>query len=88
MLTYFLLTILMTFAFSIHIIAVPTPINNAKKPDLGALKKATETVGMIIKSQDTVIYESTVYPGLLKLYLYWKSAQVSNISEKVHHLVK
>ncbi len=48
---------------SIHIIAVPTPINEAKQPDLTPLLKATETVGKILKAGDLVIYESTVYPG-------------------------
>ena len=48
---------------SVHIIAVPTPINEAKQPDLTPLLKATETVGKILKAGDLVIYESTVYPG-------------------------
>ena len=42
---------------------VPTPINEAKQPDLTPLLKATETVGKILKAGDLVIYESTVYPG-------------------------
>ena len=48
---------------SVHIIAVPTPINEAKQPDLTPLLKATETVGKILEAGDLVIYESTVYPG-------------------------
>jgi UDP-N-acetyl-D-glucosamine/UDP-N-acetyl-D-galactosamine dehydrogenase len=48
---------------SIHIIAVPTPINEAKQPELTPLLKATETVGKILKTGDLVVYESTVYPG-------------------------
>ena len=48
---------------SVHIIAVPTPINEAKQPDLTPLLKATETVGKILEDGDLVIYESTVYPG-------------------------
>ena len=48
---------------SIHIIAVPTPINLAKHPDLTFLLKATEIVGKILKGGDLVIYESTVFPG-------------------------
>ena len=48
---------------SIHIIAVPTPINEAKQPDLTPLLNATATVGEILKAGDLVIYESTVYPG-------------------------
>lgn len=46
-----------------HIIAVPTPINNAKQPDLTPLLKASETVGKALKKGDIVVYESTVYPG-------------------------
>ena len=47
-----------------HIIAVPTPIDKRNKPDLRILKKATQNIGKIIKKNDTIIYESTVYPGL------------------------
>jgi UDP-N-acetyl-D-glucosamine/UDP-N-acetyl-D-galactosamine dehydrogenase len=46
-----------------HIIAVPTPINEAKQPDLTPLLKASETVAKALKKGDIVIYESTVYPG-------------------------
>jgi UDP-N-acetyl-D-glucosamine/UDP-N-acetyl-D-galactosamine dehydrogenase len=46
-----------------HIVAVPTPINEAKQPDLRPLLVATKTVGNILKSGDIVVYESTVYPG-------------------------
>jgi UDP-N-acetyl-D-galactosamine dehydrogenase len=42
---------------------VPTPIDQHKRPDLGPLIKASETVGKLLKSGDIVIYESTVYPG-------------------------
>ncbi len=47
-----------------HIVAVPTPIDSAKKPDLGNLLKASKTLGEHLKKGDTVVYESTVYPGL------------------------
>ena len=46
-----------------HIIAVPTPIDEAKQPDLRPLLDATKTVGNILKSGDLVVFESTVYPG-------------------------
>jgi UDP-N-acetyl-D-galactosamine dehydrogenase len=46
-----------------YIIAIPTPIDEFKKPDLTLLLKASETIGKIIKQGDLVIYESTVYPG-------------------------
>ena len=48
---------------SIYIVTVPTPIDNAKRPDLGPLKSASRTVGNVLKKGDIVIFESTVYPG-------------------------
>src|SRR5713101_3630443 len=45
------------------IVAVPTPINAARQPDLGPLESASVTVGKHLKPGATVIYESTVYPG-------------------------
>ena len=48
---------------SFHIVAVPTPINENKLPDLTPLLKATVSVGKILKKGDYVVYESTVYPG-------------------------
>lgn len=48
---------------SFHIIAVPTPIDKNKLPDLTPLFGATRTVGAILKKGDYVVYESTVYPG-------------------------
>jgi UDP-N-acetyl-D-glucosamine/UDP-N-acetyl-D-galactosamine dehydrogenase len=47
----------------IFIITVPTPIDNNKNPDLGPLEKASEIIGGVLKNDDIVIYESTVYPG-------------------------
>ena len=46
-----------------HIIAVPTPINEANQPDLSLLISASVTVGKALKKGDIVVYESTVYPG-------------------------
>ena len=46
-----------------YIVAVPTPIDDAKIPDLRLLLLATETVGKVLKKGDIVVYESTVYPG-------------------------
>jgi len=48
---------------NIYIVTVPTPIDQYKKPDLTPLRKASETVGKVLKSGDIVVYESTVYPG-------------------------
>src|SRR6266403_458829 len=45
------------------IVAVPTPINAARQPDLGPLESASAMVGRHLKAGATVIYESTVYPG-------------------------
>lgn len=45
------------------IVAVPTPIDDAKNPDLTLLKAACETVGSVLKKDDFVVFESTVYPG-------------------------
>ncbi len=47
----------------IFIVAVPTPIDRAKRPDLTLLVKASETVGSVIERGAIVIYKSTVYPG-------------------------
>ncbi|AXX91775.1 Vi polysaccharide biosynthesis UDP-N-acetylglucosamine C-6 dehydrogenase TviB [Malaciobacter molluscorum LMG 25693] len=48
---------------NIFIVTVPTPIDKNKQPDLTPLLKASETVGKVLKKDDIVIYESTVYPG-------------------------
>ena len=48
---------------NIYIVTVPTPIDKNKRPDLTPLIKASETVGKVLKRDDIVIYESTVYPG-------------------------
>lgn len=49
--------------YDIYIITVPTPVTLDKKPDLSYLMDASKTVGKYLKKGDTVIYESTVYPG-------------------------
>ncbi|MDB9997887.1 Vi polysaccharide biosynthesis UDP-N-acetylglucosamine C-6 dehydrogenase TviB [bacterium] len=48
---------------TIFIVTVPTPIDKQKRPDLTPLKRASEAIGKILKKEDIVIYESTVYPG-------------------------
>ena len=48
---------------SFHIVAVPTPINEHKLPDLKPLLGATTSVGKALKKGDYVVFESTVYPG-------------------------
>ncbi len=47
-----------------HIVAVPTPIDEANQPDLTLMYRASETVGRALKKGDIVVYESTVYPGV------------------------
>ncbi len=49
---------------NIYIVTVPTPINSANRPDLTPIKKSTESISRILKKDDIVIYESTVYPGV------------------------
>jgi len=48
---------------TVYIIAVPTPIDTNKRPDFIPLIRASETVAKVLKKDDVVIYESTVYPG-------------------------
>jgi UDP-N-acetyl-D-galactosamine dehydrogenase len=48
---------------NIFIITVPTPVTTVKKPDLSFLMEASKMVGQHLKKGDTVVYESTVYPG-------------------------
>jgi len=48
---------------NIYIVTVPTPIDRHKNPDLTPLIKASATIGKVLKKDDIVIYESTVYPG-------------------------
>ena len=46
------------------VVAVPTPIDHARRPDLGPVQGATRTVGRHMKKGTVVIFESTVYPGV------------------------
>ncbi len=46
-----------------HIVTVPTPIDKFNKPDFRNLISASRMIGKILKKNDTIIYESTVYPG-------------------------
>ena len=49
---------------TVYIVTVPTPTNKYNQPVLTPLKKASETIGEVLKTGDVVIYESTVYPGV------------------------
>lgn len=48
---------------NVYIVTVPTPIDAFKKPDLSPLLSASKMIGAILRKNDVVIYESTVYPG-------------------------
>jgi len=49
-----------------YIVTVPTPIDEARRPDLGAMFAASRSVGNVLKKGDIVVYESTVYPGAVE----------------------
>lgn len=51
---------------NIYIVTVPTPIDKANHPDLRPLINASVAVGSVLKKNDIVIYESTVYPGVTR----------------------
>jgi UDP-N-acetyl-D-galactosamine dehydrogenase len=65
---------------NVYIMTVPTPIDDAKQPDLGPLLSACETVGDIISSSDIVVFESTVYPGCTETHCVSKIEKVSGLS--------
>ncbi|MDZ4076352.1 MAG: nucleotide sugar dehydrogenase [Hylemonella sp.] len=50
-------------ACKVFIVTVPTPVDQANRPDMTPLVKASETVGKVLSQGSVVIYESTVYPG-------------------------
>ncbi len=50
-------------ACDVYIVTVPTPVDDAKRPDLAPLRRASETVGRALRRGNVVVYESTVYPG-------------------------
>ena len=49
--------------YDVYIVTVPTPIDELKNPDLKPLQAACRTVGAVLKTNDIVIFESTVFPG-------------------------
>jgi len=51
---------------TVFIVAVPTPVNDDKFPDLTPLVRASQTIASVLKGGDIVVYESTVYPGATK----------------------
>ncbi|WP_199883819.1 nucleotide sugar dehydrogenase [Anaerosinus massiliensis] len=63
-----------------YIVAVPTPIDKAHRPDLTPVIKASETVGSVLKRGDIVVYESTVYPGVTEEICGDILAEISDLS--------
>ena len=53
-------------AADFYIVTVPTPIDAARRPDLGAVMAASNTIGKVLTRGDIVVYESTVYPGTIE----------------------
>jgi len=53
---------------NVYIITVPTPVDKYNNPDMNPLASASKTVGEILRKDDIVIYESTVYPGATEEY--------------------
>lgn len=49
--------------YNVYIVTVPTPVDEANRPDLSPLEKASDALGRYLKVGDIVVYESTVYPG-------------------------
>ncbi|GFM66526.1 nucleotide sugar dehydrogenase [Pseudomonas cichorii] len=63
----------------IYIVTVPTPVDNANRPDMSPLIKASETVAKVLKTGDIVIYESTVFPGATEEVCVPILEQLSNL---------
>ena len=66
---------------NIYIICVPTPVVYYKRPDISLLLLATETIGGVLKKNDIVIYESSVYPGTTEEQCLPKLEEKSGLKE-------
>lgn len=71
----------------IYIITVPTPIDNVNRPDLTAIKNATELIAKYLKKDNIVIYESTVYPGATEEVCVPILEQASNLKFNIDFFV-
>lgn len=49
---------------NVYVVTVPTPVDNARRPDFDPLIKSSHAIGSVLKRGDVVVYESTVYPGV------------------------
>jgi UDP-N-acetyl-D-galactosamine dehydrogenase len=67
-----------------HIVTVPTPIDEARRPDLRALLGASRSVGGALKRGDIVVYESTVYPGCIEEDCVPVLEQTSGLKERIN----
>jgi UDP-N-acetyl-D-glucosamine/UDP-N-acetyl-D-galactosamine dehydrogenase len=70
-------------AADFHIVTVPTPIDASKQPDLEPLRKASASIGSVLKKGDIVVYESTVYPGVTEDVCIPVLEKVSGLKWKV-----
>ena len=68
-------------------VAVPTPVDENKRPDLKPLWGASETVGKVIPKGDIVVYESTVYPGVTEEECLLVVEQVSGLKYDVDFML-
>jgi len=66
----------------IIIIAVPTPLNKERQPDLNFLEAAVETIASVIKNEILIINESTSYPGTLRKFISEKIYLKTNIKHR------
>ena len=73
--------------FNLFIITVPTPINKKKQPDLNHLKDVCNKLSKIIKKNDIIIFESTVYPGLTNNFCIPLIEKNNNLKEGVDFYV-
>ena len=72
---------------NVYVVAVPTPVDHNHQPDLGPLTNACRMAGRMLKKGDTVIYESTVYPGMTEEYCVPLLAQTSGLEYNVDFFV-
>ena len=64
---------------TIYVIGVPTPVNKNNQPDFSNLISASENIGKVLKKNDIVIFESTVYPGATEEICVPELAKNSNL---------
>jgi UDP-N-acetyl-D-glucosamine/UDP-N-acetyl-D-galactosamine dehydrogenase len=68
---------------SFFVVTVPTPIDDSRQPDLNPLRRASETVGQLLRPGAVVVYESTVYPGVTEEFCGPILEQVSGLQRGV-----